>query len=157
MGRVKFFKGCLPQILLGPFLNTLSHRYTGKHWKNRNDSLKRIINFINIAVVTTKPLLCVQVKTLESIEQKGNNDLEQVIGFIMNFKALWIQCTWLKSNSCLVYKENITKQIEMRRTMTQKWVTSFINIARVNTEPFLNLKRDLADLEYNIPENRSFY
>ena len=21
----KFFKGCLPQILLGPFLNTLSH------------------------------------------------------------------------------------------------------------------------------------
>ena len=23
--QVKFFKGCLPQILLGPFLNTLSH------------------------------------------------------------------------------------------------------------------------------------
>ena len=23
----KFFKGCLPQILLGPFLNTLSHIY----------------------------------------------------------------------------------------------------------------------------------
>ena len=23
--EVKFFKGCLPQILLGPFLNTLSH------------------------------------------------------------------------------------------------------------------------------------
>ena len=23
--RFKFFKGCLPQILLGPFLNTLSH------------------------------------------------------------------------------------------------------------------------------------
>ena len=23
----KFFKGCLPQILLGPFLNTLSHLY----------------------------------------------------------------------------------------------------------------------------------
>ena len=22
---LKFFKGCLPQILLGPFLNTLSH------------------------------------------------------------------------------------------------------------------------------------
>ena len=22
---IKFFKGCLPQILLGPFLNTLSH------------------------------------------------------------------------------------------------------------------------------------
>ena len=41
--------------------------------------------------------------------------------------------------------------------MTQKWVTSFVNIARVNTKPFLNLKRDLADLEYNIPENRSFY
>ena len=25
MGQVKFFKGCLPQILLGSFLNTLSH------------------------------------------------------------------------------------------------------------------------------------
>ena len=25
MDQVKFFKGCLPQILLGPFLNALSH------------------------------------------------------------------------------------------------------------------------------------
>ena len=25
MDEVKFFKGCLPQLLLGPFLNTLSH------------------------------------------------------------------------------------------------------------------------------------
>ena len=25
MDQVKSFKGCLPQILLGPFLNTLSH------------------------------------------------------------------------------------------------------------------------------------
>ena len=25
MGQVKFFKSCLPQILFGPFLNTLSH------------------------------------------------------------------------------------------------------------------------------------
>ena len=25
MDQVKFFKGCLPQILLGPFLNTLTH------------------------------------------------------------------------------------------------------------------------------------
>ena len=25
MDQVKFFKGCLLQILLGPFLNTLSH------------------------------------------------------------------------------------------------------------------------------------
>ena len=24
MDQVKFFKGCLPQILLGPFLNTLT-------------------------------------------------------------------------------------------------------------------------------------
>ena len=24
MDRVKFFKGCLPQILVGPFLNTLT-------------------------------------------------------------------------------------------------------------------------------------
>ena len=23
--QVKFFKGCVPQILLGPFLNTLTH------------------------------------------------------------------------------------------------------------------------------------
>ena len=27
MDQVKFFKGCLPQILLGPFLNTLSHLF----------------------------------------------------------------------------------------------------------------------------------
>ena len=27
MDQVKFFKGCLPQILLGPFLNTLSHMW----------------------------------------------------------------------------------------------------------------------------------
>ena len=25
MGQVKFFKGCLPQIWLGPFLNILTH------------------------------------------------------------------------------------------------------------------------------------
>ena len=25
MDQVKFFKGCPPQILIGPFLNTLSH------------------------------------------------------------------------------------------------------------------------------------
>ena len=25
MDQVKFFKGCLPQILLGPFLNALTH------------------------------------------------------------------------------------------------------------------------------------
>ena len=25
----KFFKGCLPQVLLGPFLNTLSHLILG--------------------------------------------------------------------------------------------------------------------------------
>ena len=31
MNQVKFFKGCLPQILLGPFLNTLScHRKLNK-------------------------------------------------------------------------------------------------------------------------------
>ena len=27
MEQVKFFKGCLPQVLLGPFLNTLPHMY----------------------------------------------------------------------------------------------------------------------------------
>ena len=27
MDQVKYFKGCLPQILLGPFLNTLSHLF----------------------------------------------------------------------------------------------------------------------------------
>ena len=29
MDQVKFFKCCLPQILLGPFLNTLSHMHGG--------------------------------------------------------------------------------------------------------------------------------
>ena len=28
MDQVIFFKGCLPQILLGPFLNTFSHMFT---------------------------------------------------------------------------------------------------------------------------------
>ena len=28
----KFFKGCLPQILLGPFLNYLTYS-TGRNWK----------------------------------------------------------------------------------------------------------------------------
>ena len=27
MEQVKFFKGCLPQVLLGPFLNALSQLY----------------------------------------------------------------------------------------------------------------------------------
>ena len=27
----KFFKGCLPQILLSPFLNTLTHIFLNKH------------------------------------------------------------------------------------------------------------------------------
>ena len=28
----KFFKCCVPQILLGPFLNTLTHFLKGKFW-----------------------------------------------------------------------------------------------------------------------------
>ena len=41
-GLLKFFKGCLPQILLGPFLNTLSQmQITIRHcWKTRQISLK---------------------------------------------------------------------------------------------------------------------
>ena len=30
MDRVKFFKDCLPEILLGPFLNTLPHLFGNK-------------------------------------------------------------------------------------------------------------------------------
>ena len=36
---VKFFKGCLPQLLLGPFLNTLSHLFTSL----RNSGFKRLV------------------------------------------------------------------------------------------------------------------
>ena len=38
----KFFKGCLPQILLGPFLNTLSQIFypnAGKHGAQKITSL----------------------------------------------------------------------------------------------------------------------
>ena len=32
MDQVKFFKGCLSQVLLGPFLNTLSHMIKKFEW-----------------------------------------------------------------------------------------------------------------------------
>ena len=35
MDQVKFFKGCLPQILLGPFLNTLS-QMSSHYYKDSN-------------------------------------------------------------------------------------------------------------------------
>ena len=34
MDHVKFFKGCLPQILLGPVLNTLSQNWIAKDTVN---------------------------------------------------------------------------------------------------------------------------
>ena len=34
----KFFKGCLPQILLDPLLNTLSQMFINLYWKARNDN-----------------------------------------------------------------------------------------------------------------------
>ena len=37
-GLSKFFKGCLPQDLLGPLLNTLSHKKQAcKLWTNENN------------------------------------------------------------------------------------------------------------------------
>ena len=38
----KFFKGCLPQISLGPFLNTLSHLYTSNNANNSNNTLSHL-------------------------------------------------------------------------------------------------------------------
>ena len=35
----KFFKGCLPQILLGPFLNTLSHITNGPYSEKARSSV----------------------------------------------------------------------------------------------------------------------
>ena len=43
VNQVKFFKGCLPQILLGPFLNTLTHM---KH-QARNE-LSSLSGYTNI-------------------------------------------------------------------------------------------------------------
>ena len=36
---IKFFKGCLPQILLGPFLNTLSHITNGPYSEKARSSV----------------------------------------------------------------------------------------------------------------------
>ena len=35
MNKVKIFKGCLTQILLGPFLNTLTHIIWTNHFRDR--------------------------------------------------------------------------------------------------------------------------
>ena len=43
-GPSKIFKGCLPQILLGPFLNTLSHETEQNNFFiNRFKSLRRFL------------------------------------------------------------------------------------------------------------------
>ena len=47
----KFFKGCLPQILLGPFLNTLTHtnqfdKFSGSH--PEICSIKNLQNFVKL-------------------------------------------------------------------------------------------------------------
>ena len=36
MNQVKSFKGCLPQIPLGPFLNTLTHMFLQKDFQYHN-------------------------------------------------------------------------------------------------------------------------
>ena len=41
MDLVKSFKGCLPQILLGPFLNTLTHIYFHRDIINSFEALKK--------------------------------------------------------------------------------------------------------------------
>ena len=51
-GYVKFFKSCLPQISLGPFLNTLSHFTVGLGKKDRDDVTSLFLAPISIE---TKP------------------------------------------------------------------------------------------------------
>ena len=44
MDQVKFKKGCLPQVLLGPFLNTLTHLYWfGELSSFNGHTVKRLI------------------------------------------------------------------------------------------------------------------
>ena len=38
----KFLKGCIPQILLGPILNSLSHLFRNAQWEN--DKIWRVIS-----------------------------------------------------------------------------------------------------------------
>ena len=51
----KFFKGCLPQILLGPFLNTLTHiviffrRHFAKCWSKKWEVLYMLTTYIKNA------------------------------------------------------------------------------------------------------------
>ena len=52
MYQVKIFKGCLPQILLGPLLNTLTHLYV-----RQNQSFKRakVITLLEMTENSQKP------------------------------------------------------------------------------------------------------
>ena len=43
MDQVKFFKGCLPQILLGPFLNIFSHMFHTDSADNKKMIIYKII------------------------------------------------------------------------------------------------------------------
>ena len=41
MDQVKLFKGCLPQILIGPFLNTLTHIFREVNEVSNNNAIAR--------------------------------------------------------------------------------------------------------------------
>ena len=44
--QVKFFKGCLPQFVLEPFLNTLSHVFTQQAFTSPKLTIERGVKYI---------------------------------------------------------------------------------------------------------------
>ena len=77
MNQVKYFKGCIPQILLAPFLNTLIHIYFNFFFGN--------FSFVH--------LICLFLNGFSLIFSLQNNK-------IINFIAV------LYSQYCIVDKEN---------------------------------------------------
>ena len=44
--QARFFKGCLPQMLLGPFLNTLTHMFTVSNKDSERSTIKVVLESI---------------------------------------------------------------------------------------------------------------
>ena len=72
MDEVKFFKGCLPQILLGSFLNTLSHIiclirdwFNGKCLFLQIRRIQRIKNKTSLHWTHCQsPVICITIKQI---------------------------------------------------------------------------------------------
>ena len=83
MYQVKFLKDCLPQILLGPFLNTLSHVYTMEFTLRRTiGNLTHLSLMFHLIPQKTSEnlwyLWCFQEIQKRAIGRRGHNGLFEV-------------------------------------------------------------------------------